>query len=65
MLYTKSDEYGTKVMTEWLNQLDKAQSMWNNLAKALEKRTVKAHVQAAQIREELKNGTLNYMCKSD
>ena len=56
---TKLEDYGTKVMTEWLNQVDKAQPTWNNLAKALDKRTVKAHVQAAQIREELKNGTLN------
>ena len=56
---TKPDEYGTKVMTEWLNQVDKAQPTWNNLAKALDKRTVKAHVQAAQIREDLKNRTLN------
>ena len=30
----KPEDYGTKVMTEWLNQVDKAQPMWNNLAKA-------------------------------
>ena len=52
---TKPENYETKVMTEWLNQVDKAQPTWNNLAKALDKRTVKAHVQAAQIREDLKN----------
>ena len=52
---TKPEDYGTKVMTEWLNQMDKAQPTWNNLAKALDKRIVKAHVQAAQIREDLKN----------
>ena len=46
-------------MNEWLNQVDKAQPTWNNLAKALDKRTVKVHIQAAQIREELKNRTLN------
>ena len=56
---TKPDEYGTKVMIEWLNQVDKVQPTWNNLAKALDKRTVKAHIQAAQIREDLKNRTLN------
>ena len=55
----KPDEYGTKVMTEWLNKVDSAHPTWNNLAKALDKRTVKAHVQAAQIREDLKNRTLN------
>ena len=51
---TKADDYGTKVMTEWLNQVDNACPTWDNLAKALDKRAVKAHVQAAQIREELK-----------
>ena len=56
---TKPEDYGTKVMTEWLNQVDKAQPTWNNLAKALDKRTVKAQVQATQIREDLKNGTIN------
>ena len=56
---TKPDDYGTKVMTEWLNQVDNAHPMWNNQAKALDKRTVKAHVQAAQIREDLENRTLN------
>ena len=55
---TKPDDYGTKVMTEWLNQVDSARPTWNNLAKALDKRTVKAHVQATQIREDLKNKTL-------
>ena len=56
---TKPEDYGTKVMTEWLNQVDKAQPTWNNLAKALDKRTVKAQVQATQVREGLKNGTIN------
>ena len=56
---TKADDYGTKVMTEWLNQVNKVQPTWNNLAKALDKRAVKVHVQAAQIREDLKNGTLS------
>ena len=56
---TKPDEYGTKVMIEWLNQVDKVQPTWNNLAKALDKRTVKAHIQAAQIKKDLKNRTLN------
>ena len=56
---TKPEDYGTRVMTEWLNQVDKAQPTWNNLAKALDKRTVKAQVQATQIREDLKNGTIN------
>ena len=56
---TKPEDYGTKVMTEWLNQVDKVQPTWNNLAKALNKRTVKAQVQATQIREDLKNGTIN------
>ena len=56
---TKPEDYGTKVMTEWLNQVDKAHPTWDNLAKALDKRAVKAHVQAAQIREEMKNGTLS------
>ena len=56
---TKPEDYGTKVMTEWLNQVDNARLTWNNLAKALDKRAVKAHVQATQIREELKNGTLS------
>ena len=56
---TKPEDYGTKVMTEWLNQVDKAQPTWNNLAKALDKRTVKAQVQATQIREDFKNGTIN------
>ena len=56
---TKPEDYGTKVMTEWLNQVDKVQPTWNNLAKALNKRTVKAQVQATQIREDLMNGTIN------
>ena len=56
---TKPEDYGTKVMTKWLNQVDKARPTWNNLAKALDKRTVKAQVQATQIREDLKNGTIN------
>ena len=58
-LSTRPEYYGTEVMTEWLNQVDNAQPTWNNLAKALDKRTVKAHVQAAQIREDLENGTLS------
>ena len=57
--FTKPEDYGTKVMTEWLNQVDKVQPTWNDLAKALDKRTVKAHIQATQIREDLKNGTIN------
>ena len=56
---TKPEDYGTKVMADWLNQVDNAQPTWNNLAKALDKKTVRAHVQAAQIREDLKNGEQN------
>ena len=52
---TKPGDYGTKVMTEWLRQVDNAKPTWNNLAKALDKRTVKGHVQANQIREDLKS----------
>ena len=55
---TKPINYGTKVMTEWLKQVDNACPTWKNLAKALDKKTVKAHVQATQIREDLKRGTL-------
>ena len=56
---TKPEDYGTKVMTLWLDQVGVAQPTWNNLAKALNKKTVRAHVQAAQIREDLKNGEQN------
>ena len=52
---TKPEDYGTKVMTEWLKQVDNAQPTWNNLARALDKRTVRGHVQANQIREDLKS----------
>ena len=52
---TKPEDYGTKVMTEWLRQVDYAKPTWNNLTKALDKRTVKGHVQANQIREDLKS----------
>ena len=52
---TKPEDYGMEVMTEWLKQVDNAKPTWNNLAKALDKRTVKGHVQANQIRESLKS----------
>ena len=52
---TKPEDYGMEVMTEWLKQVDNAKPTWNNLAKALDKRTVKGHVQANQIREDLKS----------
>ena len=55
----KPDDYGIEVMAAWLKQVDNAQPTWNNLAKALDKRTVRARVQAAQIREDLKNGEQN------
>ena len=56
---TKPEDYGTEVMTEWLNQVDSAKPTWNNLAKALDKKTVKGHVQANQIRENLKSTYVN------
>ena len=52
---TKPEDYGMEVMTEWLKQVDNAEPTWNNLAKALDRRTVKGHVQAKQIRENLKS----------
>ena len=56
---TKPEDFGDKVMTEWLNQVDKVKNpTWNSLAKALDKKTVKCHVQAKQIREDLKKGEL-------
>ena len=51
----KTQNYGMELMTEWLKQVDNAKPTWNNLAKALDKRTVKGHVQAIQIREYLKS----------
>ena len=60
---TKPEDYGTKVVTEWLKQVDNVKPTWNNLAKALDNRTVKGHVQANQIREYLKStwATLKYI----
>ena len=52
---TKSEDYGMEVIAEWLNQVDNAKPTWNNLAKALDKKTVKGHMQANQIREDLKS----------
>ena len=52
---TKAEDYGMEVIAEWLNQVDNVKPTWNNLAKALDKRTVKGHVQANQIREDLKS----------
>ena len=52
---TNPEDYGMEVMTEWLKQVDNAKPTWNNLANALDKRTVKGHVQANQIREDLKS----------
>ena len=52
---TKPEDYGLEVMVEWLKQVDNAKPTWNNLAKALDKKTVKGHVQANQIRENLKS----------
>ena len=52
---TKAEDYGMKVMIEWLNRVDYAKPTWNNLAKVLDKITVKGHVQANQIREYLKD----------
>ena len=52
---TKAEDYGMEVIAEWLNQVDNVKPMWNNLAKALDKRTLKGHVQASQIREYLKS----------
>ena len=56
---TKSEDFGDKVMIAWLNQQDKVNNpTWNSLAKALDKRTVKGHVLANRIREDLKKGEL-------
>ena len=52
---TKAEDYGMEVIAEWLNQVDNAKPTWNNLAKALDKRTVKGQMQANQIREDLKS----------
>ena len=52
---TKPEDYGMEVMVEWLKQVDNAKPTWNNLAKALDRKTVKGHVQAKQIREDLKS----------
>ena len=52
---TKPEDYGMEMIAEWLNQVDNAKPTWNNLAKALDERTVKGHVQANQIREYLKS----------
>ena len=56
--HTEVLDYGKKVMADWLNQVDNAQPTWNNLVKALKKRTVKGIVQADEILEDLKNKTL-------
>ena len=56
--HTEALDYGNKVMTDWLNQVDNTQPTWNNLVKALKKRTVKGNVQADEILEDLKNKTL-------
>ena len=52
---TKPEGYGIEVMAEWLKPVDNAKPTWNNLVKALDKRTVKGHMQANQIREDLKS----------
>ena len=52
---TKSEDYGMEVIADWLKEVDNAKPTWNNLAKALDKRTVKGHVQANQIREDFKS----------
>ena len=52
---TKDKAYGMEVIAEWLKQVDNAKPTWNNLAKALDERTVKGHVQANKIREYLKS----------
>ena len=48
-----------KVMTDWLNQVD--QPTWNNLVKALKKRTVKGNVQADEILKDFKNKTIMWL----
>ena len=53
--HTKAEDYGMEVMTEWLRQVDNVKPTWNNLAKALDKRTVEGHVQANQIRQYMKS----------
>ena len=50
--HTEALDYGNKVMTDWLNQVDNAQPTWNNLVKALKKKTVKGNVQADEILED-------------
>ena len=45
----RPEDFATKVMNAWLKQVDNAQPTLNNLAKALGKKTVGAHVQAAEI----------------
>ena len=52
---TKPEDYGMEVMNEWLKQADNAKPTWNNLAIALDKRTVKGHVQANELRKNLKS----------
>ena len=52
---TKPEDYGMEVIAEWLKQVDNAKPTWNNLANALDTRTVKGHMQANQIREDLKS----------
>ena len=56
--HTKPLDYGKKVMTDWLNQVDNVQPTWNNLVKALKKKSVQGNVQANGILEDLKNKTL-------
>ena len=56
--HTEALDYGKKVMIDWLNQVDSAQPTWNNLVKALKKKTVNAKVQADEILKDLKNKTL-------
>ena len=56
--HTEALNYGNKVMTDWLNQVDNAQPTWNNLVKALKKKTVKGNVQADEILKDLKNKTI-------
>ena len=51
-------DYGKKVMIDWLNKVDNAHPTWNNLVKALKKKTVNAKVQADEILKDLKNKTL-------
>ena len=32
--HTEALDYGNKVMTDWLNQVDNAETTWNNLVEA-------------------------------